>query len=61
MLTWKPKNKFRPYFSASMNKEYMRDNFTKASLERALRSKGVEIDKRMALVRIIEENYDVLA
>jgi hypothetical protein len=44
-----------------MNKEYMRDNFTKASLERALRSKGVEVDKRMALVRIIEENYDVLA
>tara|TARA_B110000902_G_scaffold174245_1_gene197848 strand:+ start:1059 stop:1244 length:186 start_codon:yes stop_codon:yes gene_type:complete len=61
MLTWKPKNKFRPYVSASMNKEYMRDNFTKTSLERALRSKGVEVDKRMALVRIIEENYDVLA
>ena len=61
MLTWKPKNKFRPYFSASMNKEYMRDNFTKASLERALRSKGVEVDKRMAMKNLIEDCYDILA
>ena len=61
MLTWKPKNKFRPYFSASMNKEYMRDNFTKEAFEKAMRKYGVEIDKRKSMTRLLEENYDILA
>ena len=35
MLNWKPKNKFRPYISVSMNKEYIAQEFTKKELEKS--------------------------
>ena len=61
MLTWKPKNKFKPYISVSMNKEYIMDNWSKEAFEKAMRKYGVEIDKRKSMTRLVEENYDVLA
>ena len=60
MLTWKPKNKFRPYISVSMNKEYIESNWTKEAFEKAMRKYGVEIDKRISMTRLVEENYDLL-
>tara|TARA_R110000868_G_scaffold342909_2_gene603915 strand:+ start:680 stop:850 length:171 start_codon:yes stop_codon:yes gene_type:complete len=54
-------NKFKPFWSKQLNVEFIKSNFTKKSLERSLRPKGVEVDKRKSLARIIEENYDILA
>ena len=61
MLNWTPKNKFRPYISVSMNKEYIAQEFTKEQLEKSMRKLGVELDKRKSMARLIEENYDILA
>ena len=54
-------NKFKPFWSKQLNVEFIKENFTKKSLERSLRPRGVEVDKRKSLARIIEENYDILA
>jgi len=59
-LNWKPKNKFKPYISVSMNKEYIEENFSKSTLERSMRRQGVELDRRKSIKRLIEENYDLL-
>ena len=61
MLTWKPKNKFKPYISVSLNKEYIEEHWTKEAFEKAMRKYGVEIDKRKSMTRLLEENYDILA
>jgi len=53
-------NKFKPFYSKSLNIEFVKDNFTKASLERSLRLQGVEIDKRKSMTRLVKENYDIL-
>ena len=60
MLNWKPRNKFRPYISNSMNKEYIAQEFTKEQLEKSMRKLGVELDKRKSMARLVEENYDLL-
>ena len=60
MLKKKKKNKFRPYISVSMNKEYIESNWTKEAFEKAMRKYGVEIDKRKSMTRLVEENYDLL-
>ena len=53
-------NKFKSFYSKSLNIEFVKDNFTKASLERSLRLHGVEIDKRKSMTRLVKENYDIL-
>ena len=41
MLNWKPRNKFRPYISNSMNRKYIESNWTKEAFEKAMRKYGV--------------------
>ena len=53
-------NKFKPFWSKQLNVEFIKNNFTKASLERSLRLQGVEVDKRKSMLRLTEENYDIL-
>ncbi len=53
-------NKFKPYWSRSLNETFIIENFTKKSLERSLRLQGVEIDKRKSMKRLLSENYDIL-
>ncbi len=60
MLNWKPRNKFKPYISVSMNKEYIEETWSKPAFEKAMRKYGVEIDRRKSMARLIEENYDIL-
>ena len=60
MLNWKPRNKYKPYLSRSLNIEYLNANFTKESLEKACRKFGHEIDRRKKMRTIIEEIYDIL-
>tara|TARA_R110001592_G_scaffold4338_2_gene24513 strand:- start:1961 stop:2146 length:186 start_codon:yes stop_codon:yes gene_type:complete len=61
MLTWKPKNKFKPYISVSLNKSYIEEHWSKEAFEKALRKHNVELDRRKSMARLIEENYDILA
>tara|TARA_R110000803_G_scaffold163448_1_gene227114 strand:- start:2084 stop:2254 length:171 start_codon:yes stop_codon:yes gene_type:complete len=53
-------NKFKPYWSRGLNETFIKENFTKKSLERSLRLHGVEIDKRKSMARLVKENYDIL-
>jgi|TARA_R110000751_G_scaffold161551_1_gene268082 hypothetical protein len=52
--------KLRPYWSKSLNIQHITEHFTKAQLEKRLRKKGVELDKRKSMANLIEENYDIL-
>ena len=53
-------NKFKPFWSKQLNVDFIKENFTKKSLERSLRLHGVEIDKRKSMARLVKENYDIL-
>jgi len=61
MLTWKPKNKFKPYISVSLNKSYIEETWSKEAFEKVMRKHGVELDRRKSMTRLVEENYDLLA
>ena len=52
--------KLRPYWSKSLNIQHITEHFTKAQLEKRLRKKGVELDKRKSMANLIKENYDIL-
>jgi len=45
MLNWKPRNKFRPYISNSMNRNYIESNWTKEAFEKAMRKLIDNADK----------------
>jgi len=54
-------NKYKPYWSRSMNVDFIIENFTKAQLEKKARRHGIELDKRKSLKNLVEQCYDVLA
>ena len=59
MLTWKPKNKFRPYISVSMNKEYIESNWTKEAFEKAIASEVMKEQKKKGNLKKGDLNYNV--
>ena len=54
-------NKYKPFWSRSMNVDFITENFSKVQLEKKARRHGIELDKRKSMKNLIEECYDVLA
>jgi hypothetical protein len=52
-------NKYKPYWSASLNKELLMELDAKA-LEKIGRKHGVEIDKRKKKEKLVEQVYAAL-
>jgi hypothetical protein len=52
-------NKYKPYWSASLNKELLMELDAKA-LEKIGRKHGVELDKRKKKEKLVDELYVVL-
>ena len=53
-------SKYKPYISEYLNKQYLMENFTKESLEKAALKVNYSVDRRKKLSTIIEEIYDLL-
>ena len=53
------RNKHKPYWSVSMNKELLMAKSPK-ELEKIGRENGIEIDKRKKIKTLVDEVYDAL-
>jgi len=53
-------NKYKPYWSVSLNKERLADRFSVNQLEKIGRKHGIEVDKRLKKETIVDKIYEVL-
>ena len=53
-------SRYKPWISKSLNKQYLMENFTKESLEKAARKVNYSVDRRKKLSTIVDEIYDLL-
>ena len=46
-------NKYKPFWSRSMNVDFITENFTKVQLEKKARKHGIELDKRKSMKNLM--------